>query len=160
MIPTRWCFRIKMEAQYDPISIPQNDLEESLNFVVVDIGISVNKSSPFWQDDIYKKSLSYYGGRGGGGGGVPSKENSMEIINIFFEPYPSALLKKWGQWRPLHTFGQCRTWLWCWQWWTLYGCELGWLDHLSPGQRGRICHLIFFWILIGVVGYLFSFLVG
>ena len=47
-----------MEAQYDPISIPQNDLEESLNFVVVDIGISVNKSSPLWQDDRHKKSLS------------------------------------------------------------------------------------------------------
>ena len=49
-----------MEAQYDPISIPQNDLEESLNFVVVDIGISVNKSSPLWQDGRHKKSLPDY----------------------------------------------------------------------------------------------------
>ena len=54
-----------MEAQYDPISIPQNDLEESLGFVVVDIGISVNKSSPMWQDGRHEKSLPDHGKPGG-----------------------------------------------------------------------------------------------
>ena len=58
-----------MEAQYDPISIPQNDLEESLNFVVVDIGISVNKSSPLWQDGRDEKSLPDQGKPGGLGAG-------------------------------------------------------------------------------------------
>ena len=27
---------------------------------------------------------------GGGGGGYPSMENSMKIINIFFEPFPKG----------------------------------------------------------------------
>ena len=54
-----------MKAQYDPISILQNDLEESLGFVVVDVNISVNKSSPLWQDDRHEKSLSDYSPKGG-----------------------------------------------------------------------------------------------
>ena len=49
-----------MEAQYYPILILQIDLEENLGFVVVDVDISVNKSSPLGQDDRHKKSLSDY----------------------------------------------------------------------------------------------------
>ena len=64
-----------MEAQYDPISIPQNDLEESLSFVVVDIGISVNKSSPLWQDDRHKKSLSDYSPQRGESSNDKGKNN-------------------------------------------------------------------------------------
>ena len=35
------------------------------------------------------EKINYFPQEGGGAGGYPSMENSMEIINIFFQPFPN-----------------------------------------------------------------------